>query len=299
MFRRLALLALLIGSPAWGVDTIRVLTTLPDLADWTRELGGRRVEVRSLLTGTENYHSYEPRVSDVKAVARTRVLVKVGLGLEEWLDGLVENARNSQLLTVEAARGVEVLGAGEPAGGPAGAHDHDHALGNPHVWVDPVSAGIMCRNIARGLEAADPFAGDFYQKRLRAYLDRLEATTARLRAEVAALPDRRFLSYHAAWPYFARGLGFELAGVVTELPGQEPSARSLAALIERIRAEKIRVLVTEPQLPSKLPEVLAHETGIRVISLSHLLVAGSAPNYLALLEKNAGALISALKEPRR
>ncbi len=155
----------------------------------------------------------------------------------------------------------------------------------------------MCRNIARGFEAADPYAGDFYEKRLKAYLGRLGDLATRLRAEVAKLPDRRFLSYHAAWPYFARGLGFEVAGVVTELPGQEPSAKVLAGLIRRIRGEKLRVLVTEPQLPSKLPDLLAEETGIRVVTLSHLLVAGQAANYLELLEGNARTLIAALQGP--
>lgn len=293
MVRFLALLFLLCCSPpAWGRDPMRVLTTLPDLADWAREIGGERVEVKSLLTGTENYHSYEPRVSDVKAVAGSRVLIQVGLGLEEWLDGLVENARNGELVMVDASKGVLVLGGKEGAGH---GHGHGHGDGNPHVWVDPESAAVMCRNIARGFEAADPFAGDFYEKRLVAYLGRLGDLATRLRAEVATLPDRRFLSYHAAWPYFARGLGFEVAGVVTELPGQEPSAKILAGLIRRIRAEKLRVLVTEPQLPSKLPDLLAEETGIRVVTLSHLLVAGQAANYLELLEANARTLIGALK----
>jgi len=295
MLRALLLLVLILpASPSYGVDTIRVLTTLPDLADWVREIGGERVEVRSLLTGLENYHSYEPRVSDVKAVARSKVLVKVGLGLEDWLDGVVENAGNSMLLLVEASSGVDVIG--DTGHGDTGHGDH-HPRGNPHVWVDPVAAQVMCRNIARGLETADPLPGDFYRKHLEAYVQRLEAAASRIRSEVAQLPDRRFISYHAAWPYFARGLGFDLVGVVTRTPGQEPSARSLADLIERIRSEKIRVLVTEPQLPSKLPEILAQETGIRVITLSHLLVAGKAKNYIELMERNAGTLIAALREP--
>ena len=118
------------------------------------------------------------------------------------------------------------------------------------------------------------------------------------RAAAAALPDRRFLSYHPAWPYFARGLGFDIAGVVTKLPGQEPSARAMAALIQQIRAQKIRVLITEPQLSSKLPEILNAETGIRVITLSPLLSANQPGGYLELLESNAETLIAALRESR-
>jgi ABC-type Zn uptake system ZnuABC Zn-binding protein ZnuA len=295
---RLLYAALFLGltaAPSWSFDTIRVVTTLPDLADWSRQIGGDRVKVRSLLQGFENPHTYEPKVSDVKAVAGSRVLVEVGLGLEEWLEGVVQNARNSELLTVVAAKGVEVIqeGAGHREG------PDPHPLGNPHVWLDPANAAVMCRNIARGLEAADPFADGYYQQRLATYLQRLQAVGDRLRAQVAGLSDRRFLSYHAAWPYFARGLGFEFAGVVTGIPGQEPSAKALAALIRRIRAEKIRVLVSEPQLSSKLPDLLAQETGIRIVTLSPFLGIGAARDYLDLLEANAQALISALQEAQR
>ncbi len=292
MYRTLLfLLSLVVAVPAFGADPLKVVTTLPDLADWARQIAGGRVEVKSLLQGFENPHTYEPKVSDVKELAGARVLVKVGLGLEEWIDGMVENARNEDLLVVDASQGVEVIG----SDGVHREEPHFHALGNPHVWLDPVNAAVMCRNIARGLEAADPAAGDAYHKGLDAYLGRLDTLARRLRAEVARLPDKRFVSYHAAWPYFARGLGFEVAAVVTEIPGQEPSAKALAALISKIRKEKLRVLVTEPQLSSKLPDLLRQETGIDVVTLSPLLGATPEKDYLALLEANAEALTRALR----
>lgn len=278
-------------APASGAsDALRVVTTLPDLADFVREIGGTRVDARSLLTGFEDVHTYEPRVSDVKALARSRVFVTVGLGLEEWVKGLVENAGNGELLVVESSQGVSLL---REAG--AGDRGRGHPEGNPHVWLDPDNAAVMCRNIARALEAVDPAASSYYEKRLGAYLGRLGALSKRLRAEVARLKDRRFLSYHPAWPYLARGFGFQLAGVVTGVPGQEPSARSVAALVDRIRRERLRVLVSEPQLSSKLPALLAQETGIRVVTLSDLLGQGPGATYLEHTEANVLALVRELR----
>ncbi len=276
------LLAIVLVAPAGATDRIRVVTTLPDLADWVRQVGGDRVEVRSILRGFETPHTYEPRVSDVKALAGSRVLVRVGLGLEEWLEGLVQNARNSELLVVDAARGVPL-----------------NPERNPHVWLDPGRAAVMCRNIARGLEQADPFAGDYYQRRLGRYVARLRTAADRIRRRVADLPDRRFIAYHPAWPYFAEAFGFDLTGVVTPIPGQDPSARSLARLVDRIRTEGIRVLVTEPQLASEIPELLHQETGIRVVSLSPLLGLGPARTYIENMERNASLLIEALTAESR
>lgn len=292
-----------VPGPAPAAEPLRVVTTLPDLADWVRQIGGERVEARSLLQGFEDPHTYEPRVSDARDLARAQILVKVGLGLEEWLDGFVENAGNPGLRIVEASRGVPVLEdeADQPGHGHGHGHGrgHTHALGNPHVWLSPENAALMCRTIARALEAADPEGAETYRGNLEAYLARLEAVASRLRGEAEALPDRRFLAYHSSWPYFARSLGLEQAGVVAPVPGQEPSARALAALVQRIRREKVQVLVTEPQLSSKIPDLLAQETGIRVVTLSTLLEPGGAESYLELLEHNAQSLIRAFREPRR
>jgi ABC-type Zn uptake system ZnuABC Zn-binding protein ZnuA len=279
-------------------DRVRVVTTLPDLADFTRQLGGDRVDVTCLLTGFEDVHTYEPKVSDVRAVAGARLLISVGLGLEEWLQGLVQNAGNSKLLLVEASKGVSLIREDTKTGERA-EPGHRHEGANPHVWLDPANAEVLCRNIAAALEAVDGTAADFYRTRLAAYVKKLNATAASLRVAVSALKDKRFLSYHPAWPYLARGLGFRLVGVVTQDPSQEPSARALAALISRIRTEKIRVLVTEPQMPSKVPDLLAKETGIRVITLSDMVGYGGSKTHLENMERNARALVAALSEAGR
>lgn len=299
MVRRVFLVWLLLAAiPAWAGPTLRVVTTLPDLADWTRQLGGERVEVVSLLRGVEDPHTYEPRVSDVKALAGARVLVGVGLGLEEWLAGLIENANNSELLIVEAGDGLALQAGEEDADhGDHGADEHPG--GNPHVWLDPANAARMCARIARELEVADPTGGAFYQANLATYTNRLEALTASLRARAQTLTDRRFVSYHSAWPYFARALGLSVAAVVTPITGQEPSAKRVAALIDQIRSERLRVLVTEPQLPSKIPELLAQETGIAVVSLSPLLGSGAATSYLEQFQTNSDTLLHALGEVPR
>ena len=293
MVRLTLLILLLLAAPAWAGPALRVVTTLPDLADWVSRIGGERVEVVSLLQGVEDPHTYEPRVSDVKALAGARVLVEVGLGLEEWVAGLVENARNSQLLVVEAGAGLAMADLGEDRGG-----EH-HPGGNPHVWLDPANAARMCDRIAQVLEVADPPGGAFYQENLKAYQNSLATAAAAIRGRVQALDDRRFISYHPAWPYFARALGLEVAAVITPIPGQEPSARKVVALVKQIREQRLRVLVTEPQLPSEIPDLLAEETGIAVITLSPIVGSGSARDYLGQLQDNADTLLRALGEPPR
>lgn len=281
---RLLLALLLAGSPAGAADVLRVVTTIPDLADFVREVGGERVEVRSLLTEADDAHGYVPGVDDAKALARARVLVSVGGGLEAWLPGLVQSARNGELLAVEASRGAALL-EGRP-----GARRPD-----PHVWLDPSNAAVMCRNIAQTLEAVDPAGGGYYEARLGAYLARLEVVTGLLRAEVSRLKDRRLVAGDGGWEYLARGLGFQVSAVLGGAGGVGPDLRALDSLEKRVRRDGLRVLVVEPQAAT--PSLLrwAKGAGIRVLPLPTLVGIGKGQTYLALLESNVKALLAALR----
>ncbi|MBM3322267.1 zinc ABC transporter substrate-binding protein, partial [candidate division WOR-3 bacterium] len=126
------------------------------------------------------------------------------------------------------------------------------------------------------------------------YSRRLDALTDTLQRSVKSLADRRFISYHEAWPYFARRFGFEVVASIEPLPGQEPSAKYLAGLVKLVRQESVQVIVSEPQLPREVPEALARETGARLVTLAP--VTGSvheAGTYLELLRYNVRTLVSA------
>jgi ABC-type Zn uptake system ZnuABC Zn-binding protein ZnuA len=289
---------------------VKVVTTIPDLADWVRSVGGTRVEVRSLLRGIENPHTYEPGPDDARLVSQARLLVRVGMGLEEWLDGLVENAGNKKLRMLTVADGIDAIkdeGEAEhekqearsqsaEVHGPAPGV-HVHHFGNPHIWLDPENAKAACARIAAELGRIDPAGAETFLANAGKYSRRLDSLTRVLQEIVKELPDRRFISYHEAWPHFARRFGFDVVASIEPLPGQEPSAKYLAGLVKRVRQESVRVVVTEPQLPRDLPEALAREAGIRLVTLAPL--TGSLPEvatYAGLLEYNVRALVQALRQ---
>jgi ABC-type Zn uptake system ZnuABC Zn-binding protein ZnuA len=264
-----------------------VVTTIGVLADWVRQVGGDRVAVASLLSGSESPHTYEAKPQDAQALARADVLFRVGLGLEEWLDPVIQNSGNRRLSVLEAAAGVSVIQDDE----------REHAAGNPHVWLDPEYAKAAAGRLAAALAQADPAGESRYRARARAYGLRLDSLAATISAEAARLPDRRFVSYHEAWPYFCRRFGYATVASIEPIPGQEPSARELARMTDLIRRAGVKVIVTEPQLPSALPAMLARETGIRVLMLNPLLADSTGSvDYINGLGRAAHALAAALGE---
>jgi len=269
-------------APQKSTGRLRVVTTIGVLADWVRQVGGDRVEVTSLLSGNESPHTCEIKPADVKTVADARILFKVGLGMEEWLDPAIQNSGNKTLVVVDAATGLTDIVQGD---------EHDRS-GNPHIWLDPEYAKVGIKNLVTELVKLDPKGESLYRRHEAAYLVRLDSLSAAISTEFAGLRDRRLITYHDAWPYFARRFGLDIVATVEPIPGQEPSAKELARLVDLIRREHIKVITTEPQLPSALPEMLAHETGAKIVVLNPLEYEGG---YIAAMGASAKALSDGLR----
>jgi ABC-type Zn uptake system ZnuABC Zn-binding protein ZnuA len=282
-----------------AAEPIQVVATFPVLKDFVEAVGGDHVSVTTLLTGLESEHTYTPKPADLLSVREARLLVKVGLGLEVWLDGLVRNASNPGLRVVNTSAGVGLV---------KDLSNHTHAdgteknrlgqagkQGNPHIWLDPENAKIMIRHITDALIQADPVNRQEYMRGQADYFIQLDRLQRDLIRQVKQLPDRKIVTHHAAWPYFARRFGFEIRGVLLKQVGSEPSSKDLADIIRRMRRERIRVIVSEPQLNPDLPEMVARETSARVAVLTPLPGAiPAAPDYLGMLHYNVNQLIRAL-----
>lgn len=266
---------------------IVVVTTLPDIADWARNVGGERVEVVSLLKGGEDPHQYEPKPADALVLARAQVLIEVGLGLEEWLSGLIDNAGGPKLVRLAVADGGDVLHDEHEEEG-----HHAHGSGNPHVWLDPIVARATALRLADVLAEVDSVGRNYYRQRAEGYVRQLDSATAVLQDAAGRATSRRFVAVHESWPYFCRRFGFEAVAAVEPLPGQEPSAKHLAGLVRRMKAEGIGVVVVEPQQPREVAEALARASGARVLVLSTT-VGGleRTETYLRLLDYNVRALV--------
>jgi ABC-type Zn uptake system ZnuABC Zn-binding protein ZnuA len=279
---------------------VPVVATIPVLADFVRVIGGANVRVTSLITGLESEHTYTPKPSDIQRVHEAAVLVKVGLGLEAWVNGLIKNADNPRLIVVDTSRGIALMRGEEHS------HAEDRAAlpraeerragGNPHVWLDPENAQAMIRQITEGLLRADPARRKTYLANQAEYLKQLDDLQRTIAAQFKLVPNRKIITHHPAWPYFARRFNLQIRGDIFTQIGSEPSAKHLAGLIRTIKKERITVIVSEPQLSSKVPDTIAQETGAAVVVLTPL--PGALPgtdDYLSMMRYNATALAHALR----
>ena len=285
-----ALALLMTAGPALAQDKLKVLATFSILGDFVKNVGGDRVEVATLVGPNSDAHVYAPAPADAKKVADAKVVIVNGLGYEGWMSRLAK-ASGSKAPVVVASKGVKERKA--PGG-------HGHGGADPHAWQSVANAKVYVANIRDALIAADPAGKAAYEANAAAYLGKLDALDADVKAAVAAIPaDRRkIISTHDAFGYFQQAYGVEFIapqGVSTEA---EPSARDVARIVTQVKKQKIPAVFLENIADGRLMERIAHESGARIggklYSDALTDAKGDAPTYLEMMRHNIKQISAAL-----
>ena len=278
---------------------VRVITTVPDLADITKQIGKELVNVESLTRGVEIMHAVPVKPSLVPRLNRADILVVMGLDLEaSWLPALLEAASQPKILPGQAAHidtsvGVavaEVPQSIDRAGGDV------HPKGNPHYNLDPHNGRIMARNIAVGLSRNYPQHKATFDKNLDAYLAELDNAIERWQSVAAPLKGAKFVGYHGDWAYFARRFGLQQIGTIESKPGIEPTPNHLIALTQKMQQERVQLIIYGPH-SDRFPRQLASQTGARVVRLQS--TAGALPDtdsYIKFIDYNVKSLLAAMQK---
>jgi zinc/manganese transport system substrate-binding protein len=287
-FVLLSVVLMLLASHA-GVDAkIRVVATIPDLADMARNIGGDLLEIKSLATGVENIHVVPLKPSFATLLNRADVMILMGLEMEHaFLPGLLEAARNPKILP--AAPGyidcsVYITPLEVPTRIDRALGDI-HPGGNPHFNLDPVSGKAMAQAIAEGLARNYPKHEAVFKKNLATYLATLDAAIARWQREAAPLRGVKLVSYHPDMLYFARRFGMESVGTIEIRPGVDPTPGHIVELEELMRREGVKVVVRELSYPANLAQVVAQRTGAKLVELP-VMVGGvpEARDYVSFID---------------
>lgn len=282
---------------------LKVVATIPDLADIAREVGGERVEITSICEGRENVHSVRPVPSDLVALSRADVLVQQGLSLEgTWLPGLLMNARNQRIAAgapgfVNVSEGWEAIEVPEEVSRKGG---DLHPFGNPHMNLDPRSGRHVAGRVLAGLVGVAPEAREELEANHARYLERLGAAEKRWAELGASLAGTRVVTYHQEFDYLAALYGIEVLGTIETKPGIPPTAAHLAELMASMRAAKdegrpVGAILTAAWSNNKQVASLSERTGTRVVELPTMVGgAKGVRTWIELQDRIHGRLVEVL-----
>ncbi|HEX2927130.1 MAG TPA: metal ABC transporter substrate-binding protein [Ruminiclostridium sp.] len=229
-------------------------------------------------------HDYQMVPADLKTLDKADIFVINGAGMEAFMDKVV--AQRPDLKIVEASKGMKLL-------------KDSKGNDNAHVWVSISGAIQEVNNIAEGLEKADAKNADTYRKNAAEYVKQLETEKEKMHKELDSFKKKDIITFHEAFPYFAKEFGLNIVSVVEREPGTEPSAAELAQLIDKIKKENVKVLFAEPQYSQKAAESIARQTGAKVYLLDPVVTGeknAPADSYIKAMDQNLKVLVDAFKE---
>jgi ABC-type Zn uptake system ZnuABC Zn-binding protein ZnuA/ABC-type Mn2+/Zn2+ transport system permease subunit len=316
----LALLVAGCGSDSSGEGgQVKVVATTTQVADFVREVGGEAVEVTQIIQPNSDPHDYEPRPSDVEAVADAELVFVSGRGLDDWAEELVsDSGGDAQIVNLGAMGPIRLVGEGheheheEEAHAEENSHEEEHAgeVGHeheheneseldPHWWHDPRNVEAAIPGIENVLVVADRSHRAEFIRNADAYVAEVKALDAGIAKCIDSVPasERKLVTDHDAFGYFANRYGIEVVGAV--IPSQttqaQASAKDLSELAKTIEAENVKAVFPESSLSADVVEAIADQTGA---SADYTLYGdslgpegSSGDTYLRMEEANADAVV--------
>lgn len=261
----------------FSAEKMEVMVSIPPLAEFVRQVGGRLVDVKTMVPPGANPHTYEPTPNQLKALSHTKLFVAVGAGIEfelTWLDKI--KSLNPGIQICDASKGIERLNSAEDETGEK--TEHHHSRFDPHTWLSPGNGIQMVRNIEIAISAADPQNKKIYEAEATQYINELQKLDHNLHSIFSQTVRKEFVVYHPAWAYFAKAYG--LKEIAIEFEGKEPGARRLSKTIESMKVGSAKVIFASPLLSAKSAQVVAKESGAQIEFIDEL-----AENYIENIKK--------------
>jgi len=279
--------------------TIKVVTTTTDMRSITELIGGNKVSATSIATGYQNPHFVDPKPSYIIGLSNADLFVTVGLDLEiGWSPQLLASSRNTKIQRgspgyVDASAGIPLLQVPTSVNRAEG---DIHIYGNPHYWLDPLNGKIIARNIADGLERVDPSNKTFYETNLKNFDDQIDTKLKDWQTKMAPFKGTKLIAYHNEWVYFETRFGLKIVDFMEPKPGIPPTPSQLVKVINEIKTNNIKVIISSPYFTTSSSDVVSKQTGAKELTLATSAGAfSSIKNYFDLFDYDISQLTAMLK----
>lgn len=291
----LALIACTVGSTLAAEEMCSIVCTSFPCYDIVRAVAGDRAEIQLLIKPGAEVHSFEPTPSDIMSLADCDLFVYVGGESDAWVTDILSSFGSEAPRTLRFFDCVEGIETEHDHG--AEHADHDEVEYDEHIWTSPVNACAMVNAAADVLCEIDPVSEALYRENAAAYIGEIEALDAQIR-EIVATAARRELIFADRFPllYFAREYDLEWYAAFPSCSSEsEPSAKTIAALIDKVVSDEIPVIYVLELSNGRTAQAISAETGAQVrtfYSVQNVTESdfSAGETYVTLMQRNIAAL---------
>ncbi|MDX1373341.1 MAG: zinc ABC transporter substrate-binding protein, partial [Nitrososphaeraceae archaeon] len=269
------------------------LASFYPLYEFTKEVGGEKVDVSLLVPLGMEPHDWEPTINDIQRIRQADLIIINGVGFESWIENIEEI--NPDVTIIDSSKRIKIIKwQTSDHDEEDGEHNHDESLGDPHIWLNPLLAKIQVQNIADGLIQFNPENEKTYVNNANAFIKKLDDLDSKIRDGLTNC-KRDFIVYHNAFSYFADEYELTQHTIVkTNDPHAEPTSRHFEDIINLAQELDLKIIFTEEAEDSRISQVIADEFNAKVLTLSPLEITNDGSSYIENMEKNLINLQKAL-----
>lgn len=251
------------GGAAGEPDTLRIATTVAPITSIVATIVGDRARVEGIVPEGTNSHTFEPRPSVAELLSAADVVYLNGLALEEPTRELAEANRRDGAEIIEL--GALTIAADEYI------YDfsfpEEEGMPNPHLWTDPTLALRYAEIVRDDMSERDGANAAVYAANYDAFAAVVDELDGAMREAFATIPERKLLTYHDAYAYFAETYDWEVIGAIQVSDFEDPTAAEVAGLIEQVEAEGVPAIFGSEVFPSPVLEQIGREAGVDYVDV--------------------------------
>lgn len=280
-----------VGNKSESKKPLLYATFFP-VADLSRQIVGAKMEVKSVISGSQEPHDFELQTAQRAELSKADLIVYNGAGMESFISDLREAIGKDEKF-LDLSQGLTLLKNKDAA-------RTDNTAINPHIWLSVKNAQIELQTIYEKVSAIDPDNASYYRENLKKAQEKFQALDKKFQQEIAKIPaeKRYFVASHAAFNYLADDYGLKQVAVTGISPEDEPSANQLATIAEFVKKHQISTIFFEGKATPKVAETLARTTGAKtgtLYTMEHLTKEEENLGYLGLMQKNLTNLMESFR----
>lgn len=268
---------------------LKVVVSFNAMREFVSAIGKDKVDITTMIPNGTEPHEFDPKIKDFQTLTNAKVFVYSGLGMEKWADKAVQSAQNKDLVTVEASKGADAIrnsDAGEIK---------EHGEYDPHIWISIKGAELESNNIKDGLIKADPSNKNFYEKNYEDFKNQLESLYTNYKAKLENVPNKSFVTGHAAFAYLCRDFNLKQNSVEDVFAEGEPSSKQLEELVKYCKDNNIKTIFVESMASPKVSNTLAKEVGAKTQKIYTIESKEDNLDYIQSMKANLEEIYNSLK----
>ena len=288
------------------LEKIKVMTSIYPIKEFTKIIGGDKVSVKSMVPDGAEPHDFEPKAKDMVELGKSQLFIYNGLGMEHWVDKVLSTVHDDKLTVVDTSKNakiIEVSNEKEVEIHDEDGYNHEHTQGDghnhgkldPHIWLSFSEAKNQGKLIEEALIKVDPKDKDYFIANYNKFANDLDQVSQEYGEKFKNIPNKSFVTGHAAFAYLCRDLGLTQISVEDAFGEGEITPQHLKELADYCKTNNVKVIFMPDSASEKVSQTLANEVGAKVVKISSLETKNGDKSYIETMKENLETIYDNLK----